>query len=425
MKNKIARLFKSSLLRNAGKLAAGTAISQFLALAFIPILSRTYSQEAFGILAAFSAVTGFISSFATLKYDTALILPKDDIDAYALLKISNIATIIITTVSVLVMFIPIPYFQEYKGLQVFIGFGVLLSVNYNNSALWNIRFKHFNHTSISKVVQSIAIFAFQYTLFYLFEFKGLIFGNLLGTAISGAYLIITRKFDWKVYYEIPKDKLVVQAKRYIDFPKYFTLSNAILSFTSNLPVLLFVKYIPLAQIGIYGMALRLIAQPVSLISQSLRSVVLGDMAERKNKEIPILRWYLKIFFGLFLISVIASFFLLLFGDIIVKIFLGAEWAEVATYAYMLIPILISSMIASPGIAAVRVFEMQRYNFYYSLVSLGLKATTLLGLFTLDIVPFKYIILIFALVSLILVIGNNSFIVVKIRKYERQIAINKK
>ena len=80
------------------------------------------------------------------------------------------------------------------------------------------------------------------------------------------------------------------------------------------------------------MALRLIAQPVSLISQSLRSVVLGDMAERKNKEIPILRWYLKIFFGLFLISVIASFFLLLFGDIIVKIFLGAEWAEVATYA---------------------------------------------------------------------------------------------
>ena len=222
MKNKIARLFKSSLLRNAGKLATGTAISQFLALAFIPILSRTYSQEAFGILAAFSAVTGFISSFATLKYDTALILPKDDIDAYALLKISNIATIIITTVSVLVMFIPIPYFQEYKGLQVFIGLGVLLSVNYNNSALWNIRFKHFNHTSISKVVQSIAIFAFQYTLFYLFEFKGLIFGNLLGTAISGAYLIITRKFDWKVYYEIPKDKLVVQAKRYIDFPKYFT-----------------------------------------------------------------------------------------------------------------------------------------------------------------------------------------------------------
>lgn len=425
MKNKIAGLFKSSLLKNAGKLATGTAISQFLALAFVPILSRTYSQEAFGILAAFSAVTGFISSFATLKYDTALVLPKEDIDAYTLLKISNIATIIITVISVLVMFIPIPYFQEYKGLQLFIGIGVLLNVNYNNSALWNIRFKQFNHTSISKVVQSVAIFVFQYSLFYLFEFKGLIIGNLLGTSVSGVYLIVTRKFDWKIYFKIPKDRLIDQAKRYIDFPKYFTLSNAILSFTSSLPVLLFVKYIPLAQIGIYGMALRLIAQPVSLISQSLRSVVLGDMAERKNKEIPILRWYLKIFFGLFLISVIASFFLLLFGDIIVKIFLGAEWAEVATYAYMLIPILISSMIASLGTAAVRVFEMQRYNFYYSLVSLGLKATTLLGLFTLDIVPFKYIILIYALVSLILVIGNNSFIVVKIRKYERQIAFIKK
>jgi O-antigen/teichoic acid export membrane protein len=425
VKNKIARLFKSSLLRNAGKLATGTAISQFLALAFLPILSRTYSQEAFGILAAFSAVTGFISSFATLKYDTALILPKDDIDAYALLKISNITTIIITTVSVLVMFIPIPYFQEYKGLQVFIGFGVLLSVNYNNSALWNIRFKHFNHTSISKVVQSIAIFAFQYTLFYLFEFKGLIFGNLLGTAISGAYLIITRKFDWKVYYEIPKDKLVAQAKRYIDFPKYFTLSNAILSFTSSLPVLLFVRYIPLAQIGVYGMALRLIAKPVALISESLRSVVLGDMAERRNNEQPILRWFLKIFFGLLIISILASIILLLLGDFIVNIFLGAEWAKVAIYAYMLIPILISSMISPPGTAAVRVFEMQRYNFHYSIVSLALKASTLLGLFTLNVLSFKYIILIYALVSLLLVVGNNSIIIMKIRKYEKQIAINKK
>jgi O-antigen/teichoic acid export membrane protein len=63
VKNKIAGLFKSSLLKNAGKLATGTAISQFLALAFVPILSRTYSQEAFGILAAFSAVTGFIINF--------------------------------------------------------------------------------------------------------------------------------------------------------------------------------------------------------------------------------------------------------------------------------------------------------------------------------------------------------------------------
>lgn len=420
MKKAVTNLLKNNLIINAAKLATGTAVSQFLALVFIPILSRTYSQEAYGLLAAYTAVMGFISSFATLKYDTALVLPKEDIDAYALLKVSNIATIIITFVSVLVMHIPIPYFQKYKGLQFFIGIGVLLSVNYNNSALWNIRFKQFNHTSVSRIVQSIAIFIFQYTAFYFFELKGLIIGNILGTSVSGAYLIITRKFEWKIYHKLSKDTLIAQAKRYIDFPKYFTLSNAILSFTASLPVLLFVKYIPMAQIGVYGMALRLVGQPVALISQSLRSVVLGDMAERKNNKQSILNWHLKILLGLLIVSVIASLLLLLLGDFIINLFLGRKWTEAATYSYMLIPILISNMISSPGTAAVRVFEMQQYNLYYSIISLIIKASVLVISFKLALFSFEHIILIYALTNLILVVGNNIIIVAEIKRYEKKI-----
>src|SRR5690606_32655059 len=103
--------------------------------------------------------------------------------------------------------------------------------------------------------------------------------------------------NWAEYNGITKTEMLIQGKRYIDFPKYFTLSNAVLSFSSNLPILLFVKYISMAQIGVYGLALRIIAQPVALISDSLRSVVLGEMAERKNGEKPILKWFLKIIFG--------------------------------------------------------------------------------------------------------------------------------
>lgn len=418
---RIKSLWRNDFLRNTGKLASGTAIAQILGIAFIPILSRTYSQEAFGLLAAFSAVVGFISSYATLKYDTALILPKEDKDAYSLLKLSNIATLIITVISVLIMFLPLPYFREYEGLQIFIGIGVLLSVNYNNSALWNIRFKHFNHTATSRVVQSIAVFAFQFLLYQFFNIKGLIIGNILGISISGLYLILTRKFNWFTYRNVTKKEMLDQAKRYIDFPKYFTIANAVLSFSSSLPVLLFVKYIPMAQIGVYGMALRLIAQPVNLISTSMRSVILGDMADKKNKNKPIQSWYLKIFFGLFLMSIFAAIFLIFFGDFIVRLFLGEEWTKVSTYAIMLIPLLISMMIASPATAAVRVFEMQRYNFHYSMISLLIKGGTLLGLFSWNIMSFEYIILIYAIVNLVLVLGNHTFILIRIKKYEKNVA----
>lgn len=417
----IRKLTSSSLVRNASKLASGTIVAQIIAFITIPILTRLYSQEAFGLLAAFSAVVGFVSSFATLKYDTALVLPKEDRDAYTLLKLSNIATLAITGLCVAVLFLPWEIFKEYQGLQILIGLGVILSVNYNNSALWNIRFKHYNHTATSKIVQSVAVFTFQYLLYSFSGMKGLIVGSIIGISVSGLYLIVTRSFDWRLYRKIGWGDMKEQGKRYIDFPKYFTASNAILSFSSSLPILLFVKYIPMAQVGLYGIALRLISQPVVLVADNIRSVVLSDMATRKNNKEPILRWYGKIFLGLFGASLVAAAGLIILGDWFITLFLGEEWAEAALYAKMLIPLLIGQMIASPGIAAVRVFELQKYNFKYSIVSLICKATTLLGLFIFSSLEFEYIILIFSMVNLGLIVVNNSIIVITVKIYEKNLS----
>ncbi len=417
----IRKLTSSSLVRNASKLASGTIVAQIIAFITIPILTRLYSQEAFGLLAAFSAVVGFVSSFATLKYDTALVLPKEDRDAYTLLKLSNIATLAITGLCVAVLFLPWEIFKEYQGLQILIGLGVILSVNYNNSALWNIRFKHYNHTATSKIVQSVAVFTFQYLLYSFSGMKGLIVGSIIGISVSGLYLIVTRSFDWRLYKKIGWGDMKEQGKRYIDFPKYFTASNAILSFSSSLPILLFVKYIPMAQVGLYGIALRLISQPVVLVADNIRSVVLSDMATRKNNKEPILRWYGKIFLGLFGASLVAAAGLIILGDWFITLFLGEEWAEAALYAKMLIPLLIGQMIASPGIAAVRVFELQKYNFKYSIVSLICKATTLLGLFIFSSLEFEYIILIFSMVNLGLIVVNNSIIVITVKIYEKNLS----
>src|SRR5690606_7549048 len=274
------------------------------------IIARLYSQDAFGLLTLFIAVVSFISSFATLKYDTALVLPENDRDAYTLLKLSNIVTLSITLLSVIFMFLPIKFFENFKGLQILIGLGVILSVNYNNSALWNIRFKKFNHTAISTIVQAIAIFIFQYILYKYFQLTGLVIGNLLGVLTAGIYLIVTRKFSWNTYFDISKKEMLNQAKRYIDFPKYFTPSNAILSLSSNLPILLFSKYISLAQLGLYGIAIRIIGQPVALISNSIRSVVLSELASKKRVGVSILGWYSKVFLGLVGVALISALILI-------------------------------------------------------------------------------------------------------------------
>src|SRR5690606_1760978 len=186
---KLDKILKSSFVKNVGKLASGTLLAQIITFLSIPILTRLYSKEAFGYLITYTAVVTFISSFATLKYDTALVLPKEDKHAYALLKLSNIVTMIITLLCILIMFFPIEYFKKYEGLQLLIGLSVILSVNYNNSALWNIRNKNFKNTAIAMVVQAIFIFLFQYILYKYIETKGLIIGSILGIMVSGIYLL--------------------------------------------------------------------------------------------------------------------------------------------------------------------------------------------------------------------------------------------
>src|SRR5690606_14272319 len=120
------------------------------------------------------------------------------------------------------------------------------------------------------------------------------------------------------------------------------------------------------------------------------------------------------------ISIIASVLLILFSEYIITFILGANWDESAIYVKMLTPLLVSMMIACPGVAAVRVFEVQKDSLKYSIVSLVVKEINLLTLFVYEIVEFEYIILIYSIVNLILVFANNSIILLKIKQYEKAI-----
>ena len=86
---------------------------------------------------------------------------------------------------------------------------------------------------------------------------------------------------------------------------------------------------------------------------------------------------------------------------------------------MLIPMLIGMMISTPGTVAVRVFEMQKYTLNYSVISLILKAATLGILFYIQI-EFAYLILIYSIVNLLIIVGNNGMIINKILNYEKSI-----
>ena len=70
----------------------GTGVAQLLPLLMMPILTRLYSEEEFGVYSTFLAYSAVLIVAVSARYQVAILLPKQDEDALKVFKLSNIIT---------------------------------------------------------------------------------------------------------------------------------------------------------------------------------------------------------------------------------------------------------------------------------------------------------------------------------------------
>ena len=85
----------ASFLRNRGDffrdivtIVTGSAFSRVLAFLSLPILSRLFTPEEFGVLALFSLIAVTVACIASGRYEVAIVLPDSDSDALHLALIA-------------------------------------------------------------------------------------------------------------------------------------------------------------------------------------------------------------------------------------------------------------------------------------------------------------------------------------------------
>lgn len=66
------------------QLGSGTALAQGITILSVPVLSRIYAPESFGIAALFGSIVIILSIISGLRYELAIILPENDSDGFAL-----------------------------------------------------------------------------------------------------------------------------------------------------------------------------------------------------------------------------------------------------------------------------------------------------------------------------------------------------
>jgi O-antigen/teichoic acid export membrane protein len=347
----------------------GTTIAQAIPIAISPILTRMYTPEDFGIFALYISVASIISSMATGRYESAILLPKEEDDAVNIVILSILVSTFISFISLLIVFIfnykitsllgnpKISIFLYLIPLSVFLT-GLYQSINY-----WINRQKRYKQLATNRIIQSGTTSSTSLLLGYgSVGSIGLISGNILGLLIS-SYILGKNiyKEDSNFLKKINKIKLLEVAKRYIDFPKYDMPAILANTIAQQTPHILFNLFFNATVSGYYYLTQRILQVPIIFIGRAFldvfKEIASKDFLKYGNaREI-----YLITFNKLVLIGFVPSVFLYYFSIELFVFVFGDNWTIAGEYAQILAPMLFLRFVSSPLSFMFYIGEKQKLN----------------------------------------------------------------
>ena len=105
------------MFRDVTVLTLGTGLAQLINIGSAPLLSRLYSPKDFGILAIFLAVVGISSTLVTLRYETAILIPKSKKDSANIVAMSIFLAVVGSILLMLISLVLTDATLEYFGIS--------------------------------------------------------------------------------------------------------------------------------------------------------------------------------------------------------------------------------------------------------------------------------------------------------------------
>lgn len=321
----------------------GTGIAQAIPIAIIPILTRMFSPEDFGLLALYAACVSILGVVATGRYEIAIMLPKDDEDARLLLQLSMLVALFFSfliSIPISIWNAQIARFLGNEDIAVWlylVPVSVLFTGIYQALTYWNNRQKKFINTAVSRVNQSLFQGFAQTSLGFLQVSGGLICGQFVGI-VSGSIYLLKKDRNYKSLIRKSKiNSIQKQGIKYHKFPTYGVWGALCDAGAVQMPVILLTKFYSNSVTGMFSLTFRVLNMPTSIISSAIAQVLFQKVVEISQTEPEKLNLYIiKMFLLLFVIYLPAVPVLFIWGESLFSIIFGNEWSQAGVYAGYLV-----------------------------------------------------------------------------------------
>ncbi|HGF0254282.1 TPA: type 8 capsular polysaccharide synthesis protein Cap8K [Staphylococcus aureus] len=351
-----------------------SGIAQVILIITTPIITRLYSPTEFGEFTIFSNIAMILIPIINARYDLLIVNTKNDRSANILSQISFL-------ISLLILLILIPIFAISAWLYPnFILDFIFIIIMLFLVSLTNIFTNYLNKERKYKVLSLINVFragsmALLQIIFGLLALGSL--GLIIGFSLSYIAGITLGYKTFEKHFNIVRDKeetkaLFLENKNQLVYSTPSILLNS-LSFSV---VVFFIGILYTnTEVGIYGMAIRVLGIPVTIISLGLSKIFMQQANDYYIEYGNFRNLLLKFSSILVIVSIILYVPLYLFSEELVNILLGHSWVDAITVIKIVIPLFVIRLIVSTVSLSVIVLQKQQLELILqALFLIGTTAT---------------------------------------------------
>jgi O-antigen/teichoic acid export membrane protein len=343
---------------------AGSGAGQLIALAVLPILSRLYSEQDFGLLTGFIAITSITGTFVVFRLEAAIPLPKSDRIAAAVAWLGiGIGAVGSLAIGLLGPVVAAPFAEMFSLPDLapvwwWVAAATFAIVLDKVLLTWMVREKRYQALAARNFLQGVGQAGFQVGFGYApFKSVGLLLGWILGRVVALGGLFSRGGL---LAQGLPRPRDFAHAwRRYRRFPLVASWAALLNVLGQQAPFLVLGAYYGQATLGLIGVTTRVLTAPATLIGQAVSRVFQGegsDAIRLGTKPLrPILRSNVK---ALSTISLPIALVLTAFAPPLFSFVLGAEWREAGVYAQILAFGYAAQLIVSPISQTLLILEKQ-------------------------------------------------------------------
>lgn len=357
----------AGFLGAVSRLGGGSLVAQAISLAAMPLITRLYGTDAFGVFAVYMAVTGVLFPVATLRLNSAMLLPRSEQQAAGLCLAASVSTLLFAAIiapPVVLLVLASTDFGDSGSNWVLwlIPLGVLVQGLLQNLQFAALRQQRFSTMALGSISESVGDRGTSILIASVNNGPaGLVAGRIIGPLANAVILgrqCLPSLLDNGLFN--PRPYLVRRlVRRYRRFPLFSSWAFLFGNGSREAPVVILALLQPASIVGAYALGVRVLNWPILLIGDAVAKVFLQRMAAgRHDRDMhagaasDVLRYSSYLMLPPMVI-------LALFGDRLFAFVFGPNWELAGVFCQILSASYFSAFLYRVFSAFFDVFERQK------------------------------------------------------------------